>query len=194
MKSVSLFSVSFFAFILLAFTPAATTTWKADSGHSHLGFVVRHMGLIDFHGSFRSFDATITHTKPDFSDATVELSGEVSSINTGNEGRDKHLASADFFDAEKFPQFTFRSTSFKKTGENEFSVTGPMSFHGITKDITLKVINTGNAENPYDKKQLTGFKITGTFNRLDFNISKDTPNLVLGEEISLVADIIFAAE
>lgn len=193
MKSVSIFSLTFVAFVLLAFTPVTSTTWKADSGHSYLGFTVKHMGLIDFRGTFSSFDATITTSKPDFSDAVVELTGDVKSIYTGSEGRDNHLRSADFFDAEKYPQFTFKSTGFRKTGENEYLVTGPMTFHGVTKDISLKAIHTGTGNHPMDNTPLSGWKVKGTFKRLDFGIAADTPTAFLGDEVTLEADIIFAS-
>lgn len=192
MKSVSILTFSLFAFILLAFTPVNTTTWKADSGHAYLGFTVKYMGLIDFRGTFSSFDATITTSKEDFSDATVELTGDVKSIFTGNDGRDNHLRSADFFDAEKYPQFTFKSTSFKKTGENVYTVSGPMTFHGVTKDISLTAYNTGISKHPSDNTPITGFKITGTFKRLDFGISPDSPPAFLSDEVTLEADVIFA--
>lgn len=192
MKHLTLFTTAALAFVLTSFTVLTSNNWSADAGHSHLGFTLNHMKIADFHGSFSSWEGKITSSQPDLSDAVVDFSGDINSIYTGNSARDKHLASADFFDAEKYPKFTFKSTSFKKSGKNEYTVTGDLSFHGITKEIMLKAINTGNAENPQDKTLLTGFKVSGTFNRLDFGISPDTPEMFLGNEVTIVADIEFA--
>src|SRR6187551_3649147 len=189
MKHVTLFATALLAFVLTSFTVLTSTNWSADAGHSHLGFTLKHLNISDFHGSFSTWEGKITSSKPDFSDAVVDFSGDIKSINTGNSGRDNHLVSADFFDAEKYPKFTFKSTSFKKSGKNEYTVVGDLTFHGITKEITLKAINTGSAENPHSKAQMTAFKVSGTFNRFDFGLSPDTPDVILGNEVTLVADI-----
>jgi len=192
MKHVTLFATALLAFVLTSFTVLTSNNWNADAGHSHLGFTLKHMNIADFHGSFSTWEGKITSSKPDFSDAVVDFSGDINSIYTGNEGLDTHLKAADFFDAEKYPKFTFKSTSFKKSGKNEYTVVGNLSFHGVTKEITLKAVNTGSAESPQDKTPLTGFKISGTFNRVDFGISPETPDAFLGTEVTVVADIEFA--
>jgi polyisoprenoid-binding protein YceI len=192
MKHITLFFFAALALIFSSFTVITSNNWLADAGHSHLGFTLKHLGIADFHGSFSSWEGKITATKADLSDAVVDFSGDINSIYTGIKGRDEHLASADFFDAATYPKFTFKSTSFKKTGDNEYTVMGDLSFHGVTKQITLKATNTGNAEHPQDKTPLTGFKVTGKFNRLDFGISPDTPDMFLGNEVTVVADIEFA--
>jgi polyisoprenoid-binding protein YceI len=148
MKHVTLFATALLAFVLTSFTVLTSNNWNADAGHSHLGFTLKHMNIADFHGSFSTWEGKITSSKPDFSDAVVDFSGDINSIYTGNEGRDNHLKAADFFDAEKYPKFTFKSTSFKKSGKNEYTVVGNLSFHGVTKEITLKAVNTGSAESP----------------------------------------------
>ncbi len=192
MKHVTHFVIAIVALILSSFTIITSDNWLADAGHSHLGFTLKHMGIADFHGSFSSWEGKITSTKPDLSDAVVDFSGDISSIYTGISGRDEHLKSADFFDAAKYPKFTFQSTSFKKSGDNEYTVQGNLSFHGVTKEITLKAVNTGYAENPQDKTPMTGFKVSGKFNRLDYGISAETPEMFLGNEVTIVADIEFA--
>jgi polyisoprenoid-binding protein YceI len=189
MKQVTLFTIAALALIFSSFTIITSNNWMADSGHSHLGFTLKHMGIADFHGSFSSWEGKITSAKPDLSDAVVEFSGDISSIYTGNAGRDEHLRAPDFFDAAKYPKFTFKSTSFKKTAENEYAVKGDLSFHGVTKEITLKAVNTGSAESPQDKTPITGFKVSGKFNRVDFGISPETPDAFLGTEVTVVADI-----
>jgi polyisoprenoid-binding protein YceI len=192
MKHVTLFVIAATALILSSFTIITSNNWMADSGHSHLGFTLKHMNIADFHGSFTSWEGKITATKEDLSDAVVDFSGDINSIYTGISGRDEHLQAADFFDAAKYPKFTFKSKSFKKSGKNEYAVVGDLSFHGVTKEITLKAVNTGSAESPQDKTPLTGFKVSGTFNRVDFGISPETPDAFLGTEVTIVADIEFA--
>lgn len=192
MKHATLFVIAALALIFSSFTIITSHNWLADAGHSHLGFTLKHMGISDFHGSFSSWEGKITSTKPDLSDAVVDFSGDINSIYTGISGRDEHLLAADFFDAAKYPKFTFKSTSFKKTGDNEYAVKGNLSFHGVTVEVTLKAVNTGSAENPQDKTPMTGFKVSGTFNRVDFGISPETPDALLGTEVTLVADIEFA--
>lgn len=192
MKHVSLFVIAVMAFFVSSFTIITSNNWLADAGHSHLGFTLKHMNIADFHGSFSSWEGKITSTKPDLSDAVVDFSGDINSIYTGIAGRDEHLQSADFLDAAKYPKFTFKSTSFKKTGDNEYAVKGDLSFHGVTKEITLKAVNTGSAESPQDKTPMTGFKVSGKFNRVDFGISPETPDAMLGTEVTIVADIEFA--
>lgn len=192
MKHVRPFFFGALALIFSSFTIITVDNWLADAGHSHLGFTLKHMGIADFHGSFSSWEGKITSTKPDLSDAVVDFSGDINSIYTGNSSRDEHLLSPDFFDAAKYPKFTFQSTSFKKSGDNEYAVKGNLSFHGVTKEVTLKAVNTGSAESPQDKTPLTGFKVSGTFNRVDFGISPETPDAYLGTEVTIVADIEFA--
>lgn len=192
MKHVTFFVIAAMAFFVSSFTIITSNNWLADAGHSHLGFTLKHMNIADFHGSFSSWEGKITATKPDLSDAVVDFSGDINSIYTGNDGRDEHLRAPDFFDAAKYPKFTFQSTSFKKSGDNEYTVKGNLSFHGVTKEVTLKAVNTGSAESPQDKTPLTGFKISGKFNRVDFGISPETPDAFLGTEVTIVADIEFA--
>src|SRR5690348_16534554 len=103
----------------LLITSAATfaQTWTVDKAHSRLGFSITHLSVAELGGTFNSIDAKLTSAKPDFTDATVELTADVNSINTDNEQRDGHLKTPDFFDAAKFPTLTFKSTSFQKMGD-----------------------------------------------------------------------------
>ena len=192
MKHLTLSITAALALILSSFTIITSNNWMADAGHSHLGFTLKHMSISDFHGSFTTWEGKITATKDDLSDAVVDFSGDISSIYTGSDGRDEHLKSPDFFDAAKYPKFTFQSTSFKKSGKNEYTVVGNLTFHGVTKEVTLVAVNTGSTESPQDKTPLTGYKVSGKFNRIDFGISADTPDAFLGNEVTIVADIEFA--
>lgn len=169
-------------------------TWSIDKGHSRVGFGITHLGINEIDGDFKTFDAKITTSKPDFSDATVELTADVNSINTDVEARDKHLKSADFFDAEKNPTMTFKSTSFKKESGKNYKVTGNLTLHGVTKEVTLKATLVGTAQNPMSKKDLAGFRITGDIDRTAFGIGASMPEAMLSKNVQLVANTEFSKD
>jgi len=170
---------------------SAPNTWTADKSHSKLGFVITHLMITDVEGSFKNFESTITTSKDDFSDAVITLSADVNSVNTEDDKRDGHLKGADFFDAEKFPKLTFKSTSVKKLAGNKFKVSGLLSLHGVTKPVTLDATLRGVTTNPMSKKATAGFKVTGTIKRADFALGSKYPNAMLSNEITLNANTEF---
>jgi polyisoprenoid-binding protein YceI len=187
-RSVTILAAAF-AGLAFSFTVATSSIWSSDASHSRLGFTIKHMGISDMNGSFSNYEVKMTATKDDFSDAKVELSGEVSSINTANEMRDNHLKSADFFDAEKFPKFTFVSKSFTKVpkSKNEYKVVGDLTLHGVTKEVTMTAVHNGTITNPMNKKEVSGFKMTGTINRIDFGVGAENPGL--SNDVKVIADL-----
>jgi polyisoprenoid-binding protein YceI len=189
MKKITLFASAAIAFF--AFKPVEPTIWSVDKAHSRLGFSITHLGVNEIEGSSKAYECTITAPKEDFSDASLEMSADVNSINTENEKRDGHLKSEEFFDAVKYGQFTFKSKSFKPAGDKKFKITGEITMHGVTKEITLDALcRTG--VNPMSKKPVTGFRITGTIKRSDFNIGTKYPAPMLSDEVELVANGEFA--
>lgn len=181
-----------FAMLLLATGVfAQATVYKVDKSHSKLGFAISHMMISEVEGQFNAFDATITSSKEDFSDAVVELTADVNSINTNSEGRDKHLKSPDFFDAATYPTITFKSTSFTKTGDKTYKVKGDLTMHGVTKSVELDATLTGTAAGR-DGKKIVAFKTTGTFNRIDWGVGKSGPGA--GDEVTLSAKAEFKAQ
>jgi polyisoprenoid-binding protein YceI len=182
-----------FTFILSAFLvlTAFTTldgTWKSDKAHSQLAFTVKHLGIADITGTFNDFDVTIQSSKPDFSDAVVDFTAKVASIDTRVEARDNHLKSADFFDAAKYPEIRFKSTSLKKKGKNSFQLTGNLTMHGVTKEVTMILRHTGTVENPMSKKPTAGFQLTGTLNRMDFGVGTNFPEPMISNTVQIKAD------
>ena len=176
---------------------SATTfaqTWSADKAHSRLSYGVTHLNISESEGNFKTFDAKITSSKEDFSDATFEVTADVASISTDNEMRDKHLKSADFFDAEKFPTLTFKSKSFKKVSGKNYKLTGDLTLHGVTKPVTLDVTINGTTTNPMSKKTEAGFKFTGTIKRSDFGIAASMPAAMLGDDVTIRANAEFVKE
>ncbi|HEY3405647.1 MAG TPA: YceI family protein [Ohtaekwangia sp.] len=166
---------------------AVAQTWSLDKVHSNLGFTVSHLVVSEVDGSFKAFDAKITSSKEDFTDAVFEFTGDATSIFTNNDKRDEHLRSADFFDAAKYPTFTFKSKSVKKVDAKNYKVTGDLTFHGVTKTVELDVVFGGTAVHPYNKKTLAAFKVSGVIKRSDFGVGASTPSGVVGDEVTLNA-------
>jgi polyisoprenoid-binding protein YceI len=172
------------ALLLIAGSTFAQT-WSLDKAHSKLGFSITHLLVSEVEGSFKNFEAKVTSSKDDFSDATVELTADAASIDTDNDDRDKHLRTADYFDTEKFPTLTFKSKSIKKVDGKKYTLTGDLTLHGVTKTVTLAVTFNGTAVHPYTKKTVAGFKVTGTIKRTDFGISPGTPAAVLSDDVAI---------
>jgi polyisoprenoid-binding protein YceI len=190
MKKIASITMVCMMALLFSFKSSEKATWSLDKAHAKLGFTVTHLMVSDVEGWFKSFEATVTTSKDDFSDAVAEMTAEVSSINTDNEQRDKHLKSPDFFDAEKYPVISFKSKTFKKVNNNSYKLTGELTMHGITKTIELDAacrIGT----NPMSKKTISGFKITGMIKRADFAIGSSMPSAVVSDEVTIFANAEF---
>jgi polyisoprenoid-binding protein YceI len=169
-------------------------TWSLDKAHSKLGFGVTHLMISDVEGAFRTFDAKITSSKDDFSDASVELTADVNSIDTDNEQRDNHLKNPDFFDAAKYGTLTFRSKSFKKVADKKYKITGDLTLHGVTKPVELEATLKGTTVHPYTKKTVGGFKVTGTIKRSDFGVGAATPTAAVSDEVTITANTEFVKD
>ena len=189
MKKISLLIV---ALIASEVNYAQTTKWDFDLGHSNIQFSISHMVISEVTGNFKSYEGTVLSDKEDFSDAKINFTIKVNSIDTHNEKRDQHLVGTDFFDAEKYPEITFKSKSLTKVSENKYKLTGDFTMHGVTKTIELDVKYGGTIKDPWGNTK-AGFKITGTINRYDFglkwNSTLETGGLMLGEELELVCNI-----
>ena len=176
---------------LLVAGSVSAQTWNLDKAHAKLGFGVTHLLVSEVEGTFKSFDATINASKEDFSDAVIELSADVASINTENDQRDNHLKSPDFFDASKFEKLTFKSTSLKKVEGKKYILAGNLTLHGVTKPVELEVVLNGTAVHPYSKKTIAGFKVTGKIKRADFGIGEKTPGAIVSDEVNIHANAEF---
>jgi len=164
--------------------------WTLDHAHSNLRFTITHLMVSEIDGTIKMKEGTITTLHDDFSDASLNIVGDMKTIDTDNDARDEHLKTPDFFDVEKYPLFTFQSTSFKKIDEHHYTVSGQLTFHGITKLVALDAVaNVG--VNPYDNKTLVGFKVTGTIKRSDYNISADSPSAVVSDDVAIKANVEF---
>jgi len=175
----------FTALLTLVLSSAFAQTWTLDKGHSRVGFTVNHHMISEVDGNFKIYDAKITATKADFSDAVFEFTAETASFNTDNEMRDNDLKSANYFDVEKFPKMTFKSTSFKRIMGNKWKIVGDLTIKDKTISISLDIILGGPEYNERAKKQEIGIKATGKINRLDFGIGVNLPEMMVSNEVEL---------
>lgn len=192
-KMKRLFLATASAFMAFA-AMSQTNTWKTDNSHSNVKFSVTHLVVSDVDGNFKNFAGTVTSTKPDFTDATIDFTVDINSINTDNESRDKHLKSDDFFNAEKFPQMKFKSTSLKKVSGNKYTLEGDLTIRDVTKKVKFDVVFGGTIKDPWGNTR-AGFKATGAINRFDYNLKWNTlteaGGAVVGKEVNITLNLEF---
>lgn len=180
-------SLSLAASLFASTALAETTEWTLDPAHSRVGFSVPHMMVSEVEGEFTKYAGKVALDEADLTKSQVEFTAEVASIDTENAERDKHLKSADFFDAAKFPQVTFKSTKITKAGKG-YKLKGQLTIHGVTKDVTLDATVSPAIKNPWGK-QVRAVKITGKIKRSDYgltwNKTLDQGGVVVGDEVTL---------
>ncbi|HEX5657834.1 MAG TPA: YceI family protein, partial [Polyangiales bacterium] len=147
-KNNLLASLTLATSLLAASAFAETTEWTLDPTHSHVGFSVAHLVVSEVEGTFKKWSGKALLDEADLTKSTVEFTAEVASIDTDEAKRDEHLKSAEFFDAAKFPQLTFKSTKIAKAGKG-YKVTGDLTIHGVTKPVTLDATVSQAVKNPW---------------------------------------------
>ena len=177
-----------FLFITSAFAIQAQDTYLMDFANSNLGFTITHFGIADVPGHFDKYDVSVKSTKADFSDAVVEMTADINSINTRIDARDKHLRTADFFNVEKYPTMTFKSNSIRKTADNKYELKGDLTMHGITKAVTVNMWYRGSIPKKEGNKMTVGLQFTATLKRSDFNLGSKYPAPMLSDEVTLKGD------
>lgn len=186
-KSIQLFALS--ALLMMGAPMFAQSIWKIDPAHSKVSFSTVHNTISDVGGLFNVFESTATASKEDFSDGVFDLTIDVASINTEIEMRDNHLRSADFFEVEKFPKMTFKSTSVEKTKEkNHYKLKGDLIMHGVTKTVTFDLWYRGTITDAQSGNEIAGFQISGIVNRLDFGVGPKFPAALISNEVMVKAD------
>lgn len=143
--------------------------WNLDTAHSNVGFSVRHMGFSTVRGSFNNFTINV-ETDDNMAPTNVRAEIEVASIDTKNENRDAHLASADFFDAEKNPLIVFQSESITKVDDNVYDIAGTLSMAGHSQPFTLRTAVEGPITDPWGKQRLSS-ELNGSFKRSDWGLT-----------------------
>jgi polyisoprenoid-binding protein YceI len=178
-----------------ATTTSSVSTWKIDPAHSAAEFKVKHMMISNVKGKFSGISGTLRHDEADSTRSTVEATVPVASLSTGDEQRDAHLKSADFFDAEKFPTFTFKSTEVGRTAPGEHAVVGELTLHGVTRAVSFAVEGPSEpSKDPWGNTRI-GLSATARINRKDFGLSwnatLETGGVLVGEDVTITLDIQF---
>ncbi len=159
-----------------------------DPMHSEITFKVKHLMITNVTGSFQNFSASMTAASEDFSDAAISFEAAIASISTGNEQRDTHLKSEEFFDATNFPTLSFVSSSFTKKAGSNYTLTGNLTVKGVTKEVTLDVEFGGTMTDFYGQFK-AGFEISGTINRSEFGLTwtavTEAGGVVVSDEVKL---------
>lgn len=183
------------ALITSSVTLKAQTKWTVDPVHSSVKFNIENMVISEVDGKFNTYNGTIVSSKPDLTDAVINFTIDVKSIDTDNEMRDKHLLEPDFFDAAKYPQITFKSTSFKKISGNKYILNGNITMHGVTKPAKFNVTYGGTAKDGYGNLK-AGFKAIGTLNRFDYGLKyndlTEAGGAMLGKDVEIELRLQFA--
>jgi polyisoprenoid-binding protein YceI len=166
-------------------------TWTIDPVHSDVSFSVRHMMVSKVRGNFRTFEGTIvTGDKPESSSVTASI--ELNSIDTGQQQRDDHIRSADFFEVEKHPTMTYRSTGVSVDKHGDFVLDGELTLKGVTKSVPLKLEANGFGPDAYGGTR-AGFSAKAEINRQDFGVSfsatMETGGLVVGDKVTIELEI-----
>jgi len=173
-------------------TTDVQTTWAIDTAHSEIHFKVKHMMVSTVTGAFNEFEGTLNSPSENFEGAEISFSANVNSIHTNNAQRDTHLKSDDFFNAEKFPKLSFRSTSFTQKSEDKYALVGDLTIRDITHSVVLDVEYNGTVVDPY-KQTKAGFELSGKISRKDFGLTwnavTEAGNVVVSNDIRLLMSI-----
>ncbi|MBI1289632.1 polyisoprenoid-binding protein [bacterium] len=200
LKSLRIASAGFLAATAVAFatlTPTATTpvvaqeaaasaaNYEIDAVHTSVLFRVMHFNTTPFYGRFNKISGSVKWDEANPAGSSIDLTIDAASVDTNNEKRDQHLRGADFFNASEFPAITFKSKSIEKVGD-VYKVSGPISFNGTTKDVTVEFTKTGEGADPWGGYRIGG-EATFTLKRSEFGI-KYMPN-ALGEDVKVIVAI-----
>lgn len=174
---------------------SAATTWKLDPAHSAAEFKVKHMMISNVKGQFTGLTGTLTWDESDITQSRVVAVIDAATVTTGDAQRDGHLKSADFFHVEKHPTLSFQSTAVKRTSDGELEVTGELTVHGVTREVTFKVEGpTAPGKDPWGNTRV-GLSAVTKINRKDFgltwNAALETGGILVGEEVTITLDVQF---
>ena len=188
----TLLTIFIAAFLSIAIT--AQTKWTIDKTHSNVRFTVTYLVISEVEGVFNSFNGDIISSNPDFTDADINFNIDISSIDTDNQKRDAHLKSDDFFNSEKYPEMTFKSTSFLKVADNKYTLNGYLKIRDIAKPVVFDVTYGGTIKDGYGNTR-TGFKAETTINRFDYGLRWDAVteagSAVVGKEVEIDLNLQF---
>lgn len=191
---LTLSALGLLAFVAFAPLAAAKTAAAAeapkftfDKAHTQIFFSVSHLGFSYSTGKFTGFDGSFTFDEAKPESSKIDVTIDTNSLTMDDEAWEKHLKNEDFFNVEKFPAMTFKSTQIEKTGDNTGRVTGDLTLLGVTKPVTLDVIFNKGGIHPYSKKYVAGFSVTGKLNRSDFGMTYGLPGV--GDEVNISIEV-----
>jgi polyisoprenoid-binding protein YceI len=187
MKSDLLLALALAGTMLAGHAQAQTSMWEIDPAHSSVNFEILHMGVSHVHGSFGNVKGTVSLNDKDIAKSTVMAVIDTTTVSTGVAARDTHLKSADFFEIDKFPTMSFKSTAVTKSGD-KLQLVGDLTIHGVTKTVSLDLdgptppqVNQG--------KTISGFSASGKISRKDFNFGQKYGSPVLGDDVKFTVDV-----
>lgn len=166
--------------------------WIIDTAHSEVTFKVRHLVISTVSGKFTSFEGQMVSEKEDFTDAKISFSAKIDSIHTGNEQRDGHLKSKDFFDAANHPALSFNATKVEHMNGSDYKITGNLTIRGTTHPVSLNV-EFGGTQKDSGGQTVAGFELTGKINRKDFGLTwngvTETGGVIVSDEVKLAVNV-----
>ncbi|HUZ95099.1 MAG TPA: YceI family protein [Edaphobacter sp.] len=169
------------------------TVYAIDPAHSSAQFTIRHLMISNVRGDFKSVKGTVVYDPENLAASSIEAEIDVNSLNTRDENRDTHVKSAEFFNVEKYPSITFKSTKVEREGEGEFKVTGGLTILGVTKEVVLKVEGPSDeAKDPWGNLRI-GASATTKIKRseygLTWNAALETGGVMLGDDVKIELDV-----
>ena len=171
--------------------------WLVDPSHSEVHFKIKHLVISTVSGSFKKFEGYLKSSKEDFTDAKINFSINSSSIDTNNEQRDGHLKADDFFNAEKYPEIKFVSTSIIKKSDDDYVLKGDLTIRDVTKPVELDIEYGGQTKDMYGQ-QKAGFDVTGKIDRQEFGLKwsavTEAGGLVVSNDVKLIMNIQFTKQ
>ena len=168
------------------------TTWSIDPAHSSVEFAVRHLMIATARGRFAAVTGTVLLDDTEPANSAIDIAIDAASIDTREPQRDAHLRSADFFDVERFPVITFRSTQIERRSDDEYRATGDLTIHGVTRPVVLDISGHGQVTDPWGKLR-AGFSATTRINRKDFGLTwnqlLEAGGVAVGDEVRISIDV-----
>jgi len=185
--------MTLFAIAFLSVSTFAQAQWTVDPFHSSLNFNISHSGISIVNGKFLEYTGSLTTDGEALNNANFDFTVKLESINTNVEDRDNHLRSADFFEVEKYPEMTFKSTKIVATEKpDEYLLYGKLTIKDVTKDVIFDVYYGGVAKS--DQGEKLGMKATTTINRFDYNIDYDPAAAGIGKDVKIIVHLQFAKQ
>jgi polyisoprenoid-binding protein YceI len=166
---------------------AQGSTWQIDPAHANAQFSVRHLGISNVQGEFTNVTGTVQLDEQDITKSSVNATIDMNSVNTRNDNRDKDLKSSGFFDTAKYPTMTFQSTKITRQGDGRLQMTGNLTLHGVTKEVSFDVQGpTESIKDPWNNNR-RGASATAKIKRADFGVTKDAG--LVGDDIAITLDV-----